>query len=304
VLADRVSSAIADRFKIPPPPTIAARVAGSSQIAFSHFRNSEPKRGTSVPSNWEEAFVFNVPLIPAKYSRVSIDGKGQSVVQSPGQAYLFDLTRRNEVSLDAVYDSIRFHLPQTAIDEIAFDKGHRRIGGLHARDLGQEDFILYHLAQIVLPAIQDPAKVTAAFVDYIALALHDHVIHTYGGLARGSRVTGGLAPWQIRRASDRIEADLASDLSITALSRECGLSASHFARAFRVSLGMAPHQWIVKQRIARAKQLMSDSDESLVEIALICGFVDQSHLCRVFLRETGTSPAQWRRRYGTVQASA
>jgi AraC-like DNA-binding protein len=296
VLADRVSCSISKGFKIPPPPTVAARIVGTSEIAFSHFKSLDPRPGLSTPSAREEAFVFNIPLMAARYSVVSIDGRRQSVVQDPGKAYLFDLTSRNEVSLDTTYDSVRVHLPQTAIDDVAYEKGHPRVGGIRAKCLGQEDMVLYHLAQTILPAVLNSAHVTAAFVEYVALALHDHVIHTYGGVEGGASAVGGLAPWQIRRACDMVEADLASDLSIVTLSRECGLSASYFARAFRISLGMTPHQWITRRRIERAKSLMARTAENLSQISLTCGFVDQSHLGRVFLNQEGISPAQWRRR--------
>lgn len=296
MLADRVSCTIGEGFKIPPAPTIAVRTTGRSEIAFSHFQSLAPQLGLSTPSAREEAFVFNVPLKPARYPIVSIDGKRQSVVQDPGKAYLFDLTSRNEVSLDTTYDSIRFHLPQTAIDDMAFEKGLSRVGGLRAKCLGQEDMVLYHLALTMLPVIRNSVEVTTAFVEYIALALHDHVAHTYGGLPRGVRATGGLAPWQIRRACDIIEANLSGDPSIGMLSQECGISASYFARAFRTSLGMTPHQWITKRRVERAKFLMAQTAESLAEIAVMCGFVDQSHLGRHFAGQVGVSPGQWRRR--------
>ncbi|MBR1220647.1 helix-turn-helix transcriptional regulator [Bradyrhizobium sp. U87765 SZCCT0131] len=156
--------------------------------------------------------------------------------------------------------------------------------------------MLYHLALTIGPAILNEVQVTTAFMEYIALAVHDHVIYTYGNFQRGARATGGLAPWQARRACDFIEAKLADDPSISELSRECGISASYFARAFRATLGMTPHQWITRRRIERAKSLMAQSVESLAEIAVMCGFVDQSHLGRHFLRLEGVSPAQWRRR--------
>ena len=294
--ADRISLAIGDSFKIPPPPSIATRVAGASEIVFSHFKCEKPQSGFSVPSPREEAFVFNVPLMPARFSVVSIDGRSQAVVQDPGKAYLFDLTSRNEVSLDTTYDSIRFHLPQRAIDEMAYEKGLPRVGGLRAKCLGQEDAILFRLAQLVCPAILDSGKVTTAFTEYIALALHDHIIYTYGEAQRGVRATGGLTPRQARRSCEFIEENLANDTSIAALSQECNLSASYFARAFRASLGMTPHQWITRRRIERAKSLMTHTAESLAEISVMCGFVDQSHLGRHFLAVEGVTPAQWRRR--------
>lgn len=296
VLADRVSFAISKGYRIPPPPTVAARIAGASEIAFSHFKNLEPQRGLSMPSPREEAFVFNIPLAPARYPIVSIDGRRQSVVQDPGKAYLFDLTSRNEVSLEASYDSIRIHLPQTTIDCMAYERGLPRVGGLRADCLGQDDVVLYRLALTVLPAILNSVQVTTAFMEYIALALHDHVIYTYGNIRRSASTTGGLTPWQARRACDFIEANLAADPSIAELSRECGISASYFARAFRVTFGMTPHQWITRRRIELAKSLMAQTTESLAEIAVMCGFVDQSHLGRHFLRLESISPAQWRRR--------
>lgn len=299
MLAERVSAALARGYKIPPPPTIAARIAGSSEISFSHFKSLQPKPGLSMPSPREEAFVFNVPLMPARYPVVSIDGRRESVVQNPGKAYLFDLTSRNEVSLDTAYDSIRIHLPQTTIDCMAYEKGLPRVGGLRAGCLGQDDVVLYRLALTVWPAILNQVQVTTAFMEYITLALHDHVIYTYSNVQRGARATGGLAPWQVRRACDFIEANLADDPSIAELSRECGISASYFARAFRVTLGMTPHQWMTKRRIERAKSLMAHPTQGLAEIAIVCGFVDQSHLGRHFLRLEGISPAQWRRRRQT-----
>lgn len=296
MLADRISRAIGKGFNIPPVPTIAAGAASASQIAFSHFKHNSPQTGFSTPSAREEAFVFNIPLIPARYSRVCIDGLGQSVVQMPGKAYLFDLTSRTEVSLDTAYDAVRVHLPQAAIDDLAYEKGLRRVGGLYAKALGQEDEILYRLAQALLPAITNAQQVTTAFVEYLALAFHAHVIYQYGGVARGRAAKGGLAPWQVHRSCDLIEAQLAGDPSIAMLSAECGLSASQFARSFRVSIGMTPHQWIMKRRVARAKALLAQTSTGLAEIALISGFVDQSHMGRIFLRESGFSPAEWRRR--------
>lgn len=295
MLADRVATAISRGFQIARPPTILAKLGSRSSIAFSHFRNSSPKQGLSVPSKREEAFVLNVPLIAARYSVVSVDGLQQSVVQSPGEAYLFDLTRRNEVSLDATYDSVRVHLPQTTLDELAYENGLRRVGGLHARSLGQQDEVLYRLALAILPAIVNSQQVTTAYVDYLACALHEHVIYTYAGSPVRRRPSGGLAPWQIRRACDFIEAHLLDDPSITELSQECGVSPGYFARAFRAAIGMTPHQWIIRRRIARAKDGMLSSTDSLAEVALNCGFVDQSHFGRCFAKLEGTSPGHWRR---------
>jgi AraC family transcriptional regulator len=106
---------------------------------------------------------------------------------------------------------------------------------------------------------------------------------------------GGLAPWQLRSVRNHIAAHLASPLPIAELARLARLSPSHFARAFKTSMGVSPHAFVMRERIEQAKRLMLETQTSLCEIALICGLADQAHLTRMFRRVTGMSPAAWRR---------
>jgi AraC family transcriptional regulator len=106
---------------------------------------------------------------------------------------------------------------------------------------------------------------------------------------------GGLAPWQARTLTQYIEANLGSSLSCEALAKLARLSVSYFARAFKSTFGCPPHEFLVRQRLERAKELMLQTDAPLAQIALDCGFADQAHLSRVFLRLTGERPASWRR---------
>jgi AraC-like DNA-binding protein len=106
---------------------------------------------------------------------------------------------------------------------------------------------------------------------------------------------GGLAPWQARRAKELLNANLDGKLPLSQLAEECGLSTRHFARAFRQSTGVPPHRWLLSRRVERAKELLHDAALSLAEIALACGFADQSHFTRTFTTLVGLSPGLWRR---------
>jgi len=108
------------------------------------------------------------------------------------------------------------------------------------------------------------------------------------------RARSGLAPWQERRAKELL-ADIAAALPLAEVARACGLSRSHFSMAFKQSTGASPHAWFTYRRVAAAQALLRDTDRPLAEVALACGFGDQSHLSRVFNRFVGTSPGQWRR---------
>jgi len=106
---------------------------------------------------------------------------------------------------------------------------------------------------------------------------------------------GGLAPWQIRKVTSHIEANLDRSIKNEDLAALVRLNPSHFGRAFRNSLGQPPHEYVIRRRVERAQGLMLSTDASLSEIALDCGLADQSHLTRLFRRFAGESPRAWRR---------
>jgi AraC family transcriptional regulator len=112
---------------------------------------------------------------------------------------------------------------------------------------------------------------------------------------------GGLATWQAKRALDYIEANLGSKMAIEEMADVVALSKSHFSRAFKHRVGSSPMAYVAVRRIERAKLLMRSTRERLTDIALACGFADQSHLNRYFRRVVGMSPGLWRRmsHYGT-----
>ncbi len=94
------------------------------------------------------------------------------------------------------------------------------------------------------------AEINQLFIDYTMLAFTAHVAQTYGGMQPGSRPAhGGLAPWQVKRACERLESDLGGTLSLQQIAAEFDLSVSHFSRAFRISTGLPPHQWLLRQRV-------------------------------------------------------
>jgi transcriptional regulator GlxA family with amidase domain len=90
-------------------------------------------------------------------------------------------------------------------------------------------------------------------------------------------------------------ANIDGKLGLDELANACELSRSHFARAFKVATGSSPFQWLLAQRIERAKNLLLDSNLPIDQIAEQCGFTDQSHFTRTFLKFAGAAPGQWRR---------
>jgi AraC family transcriptional regulator len=129
----------------------------------------------------------------------------------------------------------------------------------------------------------------------VTLALAVHLAQTYSGKIPRQLKRGGLSSRDVRRAKEIIDANLNGDLSAAELAQECGMSTSHFGKAFRQSVGVSPHRWILLRRIEVAKDLLCNSTRSICEIGLDCGFADQSHLTRVFRSFVGVGPGKWRR---------
>jgi AraC family transcriptional regulator len=295
--ADAIEDDLARRFRIDRPATLLARRSSRALIGFSRMRSSRPMRGRSLAVPPEEAFAFHVPLSLPFFSDLWTAGRRREVPDMRlGYAQLVHLGENPVVSLDIPFDSLRFYITQVALDEMANEAGIRRVKGLYAPNFGARDLVMFGLAQALAGAMEHPADGTAMFTDCMALAFFAHIVRAYGRiLAEGRTARGGLAPWQLQRARDFINANLAGDPSISQVADECGLSSSYFVRAFKQATGVPPHRWLTRQRVERAKELLQDPGRELAEIALLCGFVDQSHFTRVFSRSEGYSPGRWRR---------
>jgi len=104
-----------------------------------------------------------------------------------------------------------------------------------------------------------------------------------------------LARWQESRAKQLMLEHLASRLKIEDVAQACSLSRSHFSRAFKANTGVSPLEWFTNARLEHAKELLRSGTSALSDVALACGFSDQSHFTRVFSRRLGSSPSAWRR---------
>jgi transcriptional regulator GlxA family with amidase domain len=109
-----------------------------------------------------------------------------------------------------------------------------------------------------------------------------------------SRSRGGLPPGALRRVREYVEAHLEKNISLQMLASTAGLSMSHFARAFKQSQGVPPHEYLVRCRVRRVQELLATTDLPLSEIARASGFSDQSHCTRRFREQVGITPSGYR----------
>jgi AraC family transcriptional regulator len=108
---------------------------------------------------------------------------------------------------------------------------------------------------------------------------------------------GGLGSARLRRIKELVQAKMEDDLSLDEMAQSVGLSTAHFARMFRKSTGQSPHQFVLRQRIERAKAMLRAPDARVLDVAVACGFKTQQHFAQVFRDVCGVSPTEYRHDY-------
>src|SRR5579862_1699952 len=279
------------------PPSLITRSLRGVDLAVTETKTDNPVPGLSG-SLADNAYLVSLKL--QDYPNCELWAHGKCVTKADvrtGTTWLYDLRTDPRYVVDKPSHSLHFYLPRSALDGIAEEARAPRIGDLACQfGSGHEDGVMPHMGGWLLQALRQPAEANQLFVDHMMLAFTAHIAQTYGGLqciAESAR--GGLASWQVKRACEKLDSDLGGTLSLQHIAAEFGLSVSHFSRAFRISTGLPPHQWLLRQRVKAAKQLMSVRDLPLSEIAISAGFANHSHLTKVFSALVGVSPAAWRR---------
>jgi len=255
-----------------------------------------PARTPWIP--YDKAFVVAVHLNQgdARGCEVWLGTQYSRTMDWPlGGSAIYDVESGLALRNAGPVDWVHYYIPRSTLERLADDLKITKFKTLHC-PLGVADPVLHRMTEMILPSLDDSARFSQLFLDQYSLLLCTHLMKTYGGGDGPANVyRGGLAPWQRRRAMELLAKHLDGSVRLATLAEECGLSVSHFARSFRKTFGRSAHQFLILQRIEKAKALLSVSMCVLSEAALQSGFADQAAFSRTFKAVVGTSPGQWRR---------
>lgn len=136
----------------------------------------------------------------------------------------------------------------------------------------------------------------ALYVESLSRALCVHILRRYASVVLPAGVSSHrLSPAEMRRIGDYIEDHLSEPMTLGDMATQVGMSTDLFSRRFRKSFGMPPYRHVMMRRVERARRLLAGGHLAVKEIAALCGFADQAHLTRVYTRETGMTPAAFRK---------
>lgn len=156
------------------------------------------------------------------------------------------------------------------------------------------DPLSWELAHTIYGECISPSPQGTLYTETAAMLLAMQLVRNVSTVTRPKEIRrGGLTPSLLHRACDYMVSRLGEDVSLHQVAASVQLSIAHFSTAFKQSLGVAPHAWLRRQRIERAKTLFHDPSLDLTQIAMILGYANQSSFGVAFKRETGLTPMEW-----------
>ncbi|PSN12504.1 AraC family transcriptional regulator [filamentous cyanobacterium CCT1] len=276
-------------------PAIARRSIPIDPGVTAHYRHDLPG-GLDAPQGLSHHMLtFFLSQNERQVTHVDEGGEYDGAME-PGDFYLFPAGHSAFTRWQSVDTTLHIVFEPDFLSRVAREADWVNAGSIELRPIVKtRDRKLESLVQLFLTEIEQSDFGDKLYLESLSSMLGIHLLRQYCNLTPFNRpYVAGLAPYQLKRVLEYIQAQLSDALSLDAMAAQVGLSRSHFANQFKQAMGVAPHQYVSQQRIEKAKRLLRSPQRSITDIALECGFANQSHLTKVFKKQTGTTPKAYR----------
>lgn len=160
---------------------------------------------------------------------------------------------------------------------------------------GGRDTAISHILGLLRGELVAESAGRALFVEGLAQSLAVHLVRHYAMADSKARAPNALPGSKLRQAIAFMAARLDQPFDLNSLARAVGMSEFHFSRLFKKATGLSPSLYFIRQRVAKAQQLLQETDSSVIQIGMTVGYSSPSHFAQIFRRETGLSPTGYRR---------
>ena len=239
--------------------------------------------------------IMAFPAEPVRFERRD----GKTIVNGmtrPGTVTVIPAGSSSRWDIYQPLSVVQLYLPQTTLNRVAHEAGTAAPGEFVERTAHPDPFTA-RLLLSAADALDGSAALDSLFRHQLTNLLATRLLAAYAGSpATLHPIIGGLSPKVLRRAIERLRSDSDADLSLAALASDAGLSRFHFCRAFKESTGLSPHAWLRQQRLEQAMNMLRDTDESIVSVAVALGYSSQTAFAAAFRKLTGETPSDWRKR--------
>ena len=276
---------------LPQKPLVASYHAGWKGLTFTHYCN--PPHKTVEHCLLQHSLVITDPKSCFKAERC-LDGKFKHYAHGNGRVDVIPAFLNHWTTWEQEIEFSVIAICPTVLNQAAQQREIELIP-----QFAIADPVIQQLALALKTEIQTGCLSGRLYGESLGTALATRLVQNYA-LSQPSPLlenkASGLPRSQLKRVIDYMKANLAQDLSILDLATLTSMSKSHFSRSFKQSVGIAPYRYLMQQRVERAKQLLKQQAISISDIALECGFANQTHLTKVFRQMTGVTPKAYQKR--------
>ena len=279
---------------LPNPATISSASTNwhELQLTYSH------QPAFYIPAHTVSHHVLCVNVGNAITLERTVDGQAQTIDALPtGDIGIYPANLRQSFQWHQAAEAIHLYLAPSLIQRTATELCLREDVVLTPKLSSGTDPLIQQMAIALKTSLEIDGTTTRLYADAMANAIAVHLLTRYSTHRSSSKPPQGkLSQQQLQQVLDCIHDELDREVSLTELASLVQLSPYYFSRLFKQSVGIAPHQYHIRCRIDRAKQLLLDGKMPLSEIALSVGFASQGHLNYHFKRCVGTTPMVFLRR--------
>ena len=195
------------------------------------------------------------------------------------------------------FGTMHLHLGLPVFTRAVEEAFEQNLETIHLRDVsGFKDTFLAALLEGLRREVSSRRPASPLFVQGVAQALAVHLARNYTELTKDVRVYKGALPgFKLRKVTELMAAHLEEEFSLVRLAREADMSEFHFSRLFKRTTGLTPSQYFIHLRMEKARRLLRETNQSVIEIGLDVGYTSPSHFAQIFRREVGISPSEYRR---------
>jgi AraC family transcriptional regulator len=277
---------------LPQTPLVTSARAGWQGLTFNHYRH--PPYQTVEHCLQQHSLIITSPKSCFKAER-HLDGKFTHYAHGNGRIDIIPALLNRRTNWDREVEFSTIAICPTLLERTTQELKQRELELIP--QLAIDDPVIQQLALAIETEIHTGCLSGSLYGESLGIALAARLVHNYAASKPALEFTDrGLPRSQLARVINYIQANLTQDLSISELATLTNMSASHFSRCFKRSMGIAPHQYLLHQRVERAKQLLTQRSIAISTIALDCGFANQTHLTKVFRQLTGMTPRAYQQR--------
>ncbi len=273
-------------------PMIASYHTGWKGLTFTHY--CHPPHKTVEHCLRQHSLVITDPKSCFKAER-HLDGKFKQYDHGNGRIDVVPAFLDHWTNWDREVQFSVVAICPTLLNQTTQESIHREIELIPQYSIN--DPVIQQLALALKTEIQTGCMSGRLYGEALGTAIAARLVSNYAVSKPALEFkVRGLSRSQLAKVIDYIKANLTQDLSILDLAILTNMSESHFSRSFKHSVGIAPYQYLIRQRVERAQQLLKQQSIPISDIALDCGFANQTHLTKVFRQITGMTPKAYQQR--------